>query len=181
LVGQSSAQIPFIPRGVCFQCGQTGHNVRECPFNDVATTPKPKQAFHRGKSPPKTSKVKPPAYDYGYVNHVSIQDSHKSTDVVLGTLPVNSTPASVLFDPGASHSFISQDFALSHDISFSMLSTPLVVQAPRSRWHTTMVSHENEVAIEGLVFLASLIALKSSDIDVILGMDWLSRQNGVLD
>src|SRR3954464_6025677 len=27
LVGQSSAQIPFIPRGVCFQCGQTSHNV----------------------------------------------------------------------------------------------------------------------------------------------------------
>src|SRR3954471_2197825 len=33
----------------------------------------------------------------------------------------------------------------------------------------------------GLVFLASLIALKSSDIDVILGMDWLSRQNAYLD
>src|SRR3954467_4610666 len=62
-----------------------------------------------------------------------------------------------------------------------MLSTPLVVQAPGSRWHTTMLSHENEVAIEGLVFLASLIALKSSDIDVILGMDWLSRQDVVLD
>ena len=44
-----------------------------------------------------------------------------------------------------------------------------------------MVSHENEVAIEGLVFLSSLIALKSSDIDVILGMDWLSRKNVVLD
>src|ERR1041384_3558415 len=62
-----------------------------------------------------------------------------------------------------------------------MLSTPLVVQSPGSRWHTTMVSHENEVAIEVLVFLASLIALKSSDIDVILGMDWLSRQDVVLD
>src|SRR3954470_19206892 len=44
-----------------------------------------------------------------------------------------------------------------------------------------MVSHENEVAIESLVFLASLIAIKSSDIDVILGMDWLSRLNVVLD
>src|SRR4051812_19506874 len=62
-----------------------------------------------------------------------------------------------------------------------MLSTPLVVHAPRSKWHTTMVGHENEIAIEGLVFLVSLIALKSSDLDVILGMDWLSRQNDVLD
>src|ERR1041385_8934117 len=37
------------------------------------------------------------------------------------------------------------------------------------------------IAIEGLVFLASLTALKSSDIDVILGMDWLSRQHAFLD
>src|ERR1043165_3601021 len=49
------------------------------------------------------------------------------------------------------------------------------------RWQTTRVSHANQIAIEGLVFLASLIALKSSDIDVILGMDWLSRQNAYLD
>src|SRR3954449_11493010 len=49
------------------------------------------------------------------------------------------------------------------------------------RWQTSRVSHGNQIAIEGLVFLASLIALKSSDIDVILGMDWLSRQNAYLD
>src|SRR3954465_7721489 len=54
VVGQSSAQVPFIPRGVCFQCGQTGHNVRECPYNHVATASKPKQAFRRGKPLPKT-------------------------------------------------------------------------------------------------------------------------------
>src|SRR3954467_10764370 len=59
--------------------------------------------------------------------------------------------------------------------------TPMIIQTPGSRWQTNRVSHGNQVAIEGLVFLDSLIALKSSDIDVILGMDWLSRQNVVLD
>src|SRR3954471_9524441 len=37
-VGKSSAHVPFIPHGVCFQCGQTGHNVQEGPQNHVATT-----------------------------------------------------------------------------------------------------------------------------------------------
>src|SRR4051812_46274200 len=60
VVGQSSAQVPFIPRGVCFQCGQSGHNVREFPQNHVATKPNPKQAFRRGKPVPKTTNVKPP-------------------------------------------------------------------------------------------------------------------------
>src|SRR3954462_799327 len=49
LVRQSSAHVPFIPRGVCFQCGQSGHNVRECPKNHVATTPNSKQTFRHGK------------------------------------------------------------------------------------------------------------------------------------
>src|SRR3954467_13258699 len=60
-------------------------------------------------------------------------------------------------------------------------TVPMVIQTPGSRWKTNRVSHGNQIAIEGLVFLASLIALKPSDIDVILGMDWLSRQNAFLD
>src|SRR3954466_11045725 len=59
--------------------------------------------------------------------------------------------------------------------------SPMIIQTPGSKWQTNRVSHGNQIAIEGLVFLASLIALKSSDIDVILGMDWLSRQNAYLD
>src|SRR3954464_343504 len=57
----------------------------------------------------------------------------------------------------------------------------MIIQTPGSKWQTNRVNHCNEFAIEGVVFLASLIALKSSDIDVILGMDWLSRQNDFLD
>src|ERR1041385_3880369 len=85
-VGQSSAHVPFVPRGVCFQCGQSGHNFREFPQNHVATTPNPRQSFRRGKPLTKSSNVKPSAYEHGYVNHVSIEHSHKATDVVLGTL-----------------------------------------------------------------------------------------------
>src|SRR3954465_14923645 len=76
---------------------------------------------------------------------------------------------------------MSESYALCHDLSFVELSTPMIIQTPGSRWQTNRVSHGNQVPIEGLVFLASLIDLKSSDIDVILGMDWLSRQNVVLD
>src|ERR1043165_9795606 len=85
------------------------------------------------------------------------------------------------FDPGASHSFMSESYALRHGVPFEEMFSPMIIQTPGSKWQTSRVSHVNEIAIEGLVFLASLIALKSSDIDVILGMDWLSRQNAYLD
>ena len=40
-----------------------------------------------------------------------------------------------------------------------------------------MIAHNNQIAIGGLVFTASLMALKVSTIDVILGMDWLKAHD----
>jgi hypothetical protein len=100
---------------------------------------------------------------------------------VMGTLLVNSIPASVLFDSGASHSFMSESFARNHDIPFEEMSTPLVIQSPGANWQTTMVSHGNHIVIGGLMFPVSLIALKTSNIDIILGMDWLKPHKALID
>src|SRR3954468_14149531 len=54
---------------------------------------------------------------------------------------------------------------------------PLVVSSPGSRWETLMISHNNHMAIGGLVFTASLMALKATTNDVILGMDWLKAHD----
>src|SRR3954467_3789829 len=76
---------------------------------------------------------------------------------------------------------MSESYALRHEFPFEEMFSPMIIRTPGSKWQTNIVSHGNQFAIEGLVSLPSLIAIKSSDIDVILGMDWLSRQNAVLD
>src|SRR4051812_44190167 len=75
---------------------------------------------------------------------------------------------------------MSESYALRHEFPFEEMFSPMIIQTPGSKWQTNSVSHGNQIAIDGLVFLASLISLKSLDIDVILGMDWLSRQKVVL-
>src|SRR4051812_8939058 len=99
----------------------------------------------------------------------------------MGTLRINQIPAKVLFDSGASHSFLSQAFSQMHGISFKGLSVPLLVQSPGYRWCSTMVSHGNLIEVAFQLFPTSLIALKSTDIDIILGMDWLTRYQVFLD
>ena len=115
------------------------------------------------------------------MHHASAKDAHDDPDVVLGTLLVNCHPASVLFDTGASHSFISEGYARLHDMSFCDMPTPLEIQTPGSRWQTTRISHGNEILVDRLVFLASLIALKSTDINIILGMDWMKAHYAKID
>jgi hypothetical protein len=45
-------------------------------------------------------------------------------------------------------------------------------------WH---VCPKVSILIRGVEFLANLIVLESNRIDVILGMDWLSKHNGLID
>ena len=48
-----------------------------------------------------------------------------SSDVIMGNLPVNDIPAKVLFDSGASHSFMSYPFALKHNFDTEALPRAL--------------------------------------------------------
>jgi hypothetical protein len=46
-------------------------------------------------------------FTYGMVNHVTTKEAEQSQDVVLGMFLANSHTATVLFESGASNSFIS--------------------------------------------------------------------------
>ena len=50
------------------------------------------------------------------MNHVTAESAAESPNVVIGTTMVNSYPATVLFDTGATHSFIAQSFVEHHGI-----------------------------------------------------------------
>lgn len=107
--------------------------ISECVLKIMQPPPSnPKQVIGHGKPPSKSPKAKSHPADHSCVNHVSVEEAQEATDVVLGTLPFYSISALVLFNSGASHSFISQSFASLHDIPFSMLPTPLLMHAPGS-------------------------------------------------
>ena len=111
----------------------------------------------------------------GRLNHVLAKEAEEDPGVLMGTLRINGYPATVLFDSGASHSFISIAFAHNHQIPFVNLDSPLVIKTPGSCWHTNWIASKVQVCVGSIPFPFSLIALKSNGIGVILGMDWLVR------
>jgi hypothetical protein len=71
------------------------------------------------------------------VNHVDAQEAQQAPGVVLGEFLVEFTPATILFDCGASHSFIASSFVEKHGIP----STPLEIPwSPEPQGQTSYAS-----------------------------------------
>jgi hypothetical protein len=116
-----------------------------------------------------------------HVNHVPVENVQAAPDVIIGMILVNDNNAIVLFDFGASHSFIAANLVQKHNLPLSMLNNQMFVSSPRGDMHARHVCPKVSILIWGVEFLADLIVLESKGIDLILGMDWLSKHNGMID
>ena len=92
-------------------------------------------------------------------------------EVMLDTFNVNSTPATVLFDFGASHSFISQAFVRNHSVPLCAMQNPILVNSPGGSMQASYRCLLTSLSLRVVEFKVSPIVLRTSDIDVILGMD----------
>jgi hypothetical protein len=114
------------------------------------------------------------------VNHVDTQEAQQAPGVVLGEFLVEFIHAPVLFDSGASHSFIATSFVEKHGIPTTSLEIPLVTRTPGLDLLCHLKCSQVRILLSGVVFLADLAILPSHGIDVILGMDWLTQHNGII-
>jgi hypothetical protein len=88
---------------------------------------------------------------------------------------VNTHPAIVLFDTGATHSFITQSFVEHHGIPTSTLNRCMLVSSPGGQLRSHIFCPRVSVAIRGVEFSANLMVLDTKGIDVILGMETLVK------
>ncbi|XP_075489535.1 uncharacterized protein LOC142528377 [Primulina tabacum] len=91
-------------------------------------------------------------------------------------------PARVLFDTGASHSFVSHAFVVSHDLRTTSMNSNLSVATPMGKmiisdnvvFNTVLFHDEN-------VLYLYLIVLPMHDFDFIVGMDVLTANRATVD
>jgi hypothetical protein len=83
----------------------------------------------------------------------------------------SSHPATILFDSGASHSFISSAFVAKYHLPMSIMKHTMLVSSLGAQMRTKHICPTISITIRGVDFLANLIILDSKGIDNILGMD----------
>jgi hypothetical protein len=101
--------------------------------------------------------------------------------VVIGMFSVNDLSAVVLFDSGASHSFISATYVEKHNLPMALLRSQMIVSSPRGDMPARQLCPKVNLKIRVVDFVANLIVLESKGIDAILGMDWPGKHKVRID
>ena len=102
--------------------------------------------------------------------------------MVTGIIPVSSIHASVLFDSGATHSFISTTFIRQHDIVCESMKTKLYIETPVGGiLSTESMCKSCSIRIGERELSTDLVVLDMHDFDVTLGMDWLATYHASMD
>ncbi|KAL8091944.1 hypothetical protein AgCh_034279 [Apium graveolens] len=113
---------------------------------------------------------------------MTVQDAMKDSDVIAGTLSLNSISANVLFNYGATKSFISKDFAHKLRLKVEPLIEPLQVEiANHEIIPVNQIHPACELGIAEQSFSFDLIPFKLGEFDVILGIDWLSSNDAQIE
>ncbi|VFQ90820.1 unnamed protein product [Cuscuta campestris] len=174
--------------GLFLGCGQAGHFRKECPKNPgeafstapaapaPAAQPAQSQKLAAASSQPKRQASgaqagKTPARTYAIRGRTE-QPAH---DVIMGMFTLFDTSITALIDPGSTLSYVCMPLPVMPNIPRENLDNPVIVSNPLGHsLRLTHVYHDCPLVVQGKIFPASLIELPHRELDVILGMDWLT-------
>jgi hypothetical protein len=79
------------------------------------------------------------------VNHVVVEDAQAAPDVIIGMILLNDNGATILFDSGASHSFIAANFVQKRNLPLSLLKNQMIVSSPGGDMHARHVCPKGRI------------------------------------
>src|SRR5438105_11973009 len=174
---QWNARAPAPPQALfaqnpCFNCVKPGHFARNCPQpRHINPAPQPAQGRHSNQA----NQKKKGTIQTGRVNFAEISEVPAGAPVMAGTFLVNGHPAVILFDSGASHSFVSALCAYRINLECEFTEHEYCIQSPGGRLLAHTMARNLLLDLDGTTYLASPLVLHHQRIDLILGVGWMEQ------
>ncbi|KAK8942729.1 hypothetical protein KSP39_PZI009417 [Platanthera zijinensis] len=157
-------------QNTCFRCGQFGHQIKDCPVKESPIPAQPLQAISGAQDKGKA-----------VLNVTTQGEALASTSVISGSFRVKNKWMQILFDSGASHSFIARHIVDLHNWPTLPLDVPFEISVPGHLLLSTRGILNCPILLGELQVVADLIVLEMTEFDVILGMNWLVAYQAKLD
>ena len=126
--------------GACFNCGECGHFVQDCPRTKNSQAQKPDDG-------------KPRLRAQGRVFAMTNEDAQASLEVVIGIIQFHSQSIRALIDSGATHSFIYDSLIDLLGLSTSLLQFDMLVSTPIGKsFLATRVVKNDSIVFGGSVW-----------------------------
>ncbi|GJV60383.1 putative reverse transcriptase domain-containing protein [Tanacetum coccineum] len=154
---------------LCFNCQKPGHFARDCQalVKQVALVSAVRMGNNQRN---KGNQARGRAFN------VNVVDALQDPNVGTGTFSLNDHFATVLFDSGADFSFISTKFAPLLNVKPSIVSPGYVIEvANGKKEEVDRIIRDCKIELENSLFTIDLIPLGHGSFDVIVGIDWLSK------
>ena len=106
----------------------------------------------------------------------------EAPDVIVGNFQIFDTTVHALIDPESTHSYVCTDMPSEKKLPRSRTEYDILVTNPLG--HSVIVNRvysDSPIRIQEYEFPGDLIELSFKEFDVILGMDWLSRHQVIMD
>jgi hypothetical protein len=117
----------------------------------------------------------------GRVYYTQVATTLEGEPVMMGMFFVANHPTVILFDSSASHTFMSNTFVEKHCIHSIESREGFVIQSHGGQIFTKEVVFHVPVRLAGHEFPTNMIVIKGQDVDVILGMNWLSQNKAIIN
>ena len=106
----------------------------------------------------------------------------EAPEVIVGIFSLYGIEMHALIDPGSTHSYVCIEHVFDKVTIVEHLSYDMHVTSPLGHnVNVNRVYRNYPIVIQDREFSANLIALPFREFDLILGMDWLSKNKAILD
>ncbi|VFQ92397.1 unnamed protein product [Cuscuta campestris] len=181
--------------GLCLGCGQAGHFRRDCPKNPgeaflsapaaSAPTAQPAQSqksVAASSQPKRQASGAQAGKALARIYAMRGRTEQPAYDVIMGIFTLFDMSITASIDPGSTLSYVCMPMPVMPNIPRENLDNPVIVSPPLGHsLRLTHVYHDCPLVVQGKTFPASHIELPHREFSVILGMDWLTANQAVVD
>jgi hypothetical protein len=117
----------------------------------------------------------------GKLNFTALEELPEGAPIMTGTFSVFNQSTLILFDSGASHSFISQKFSAKCQLPFCHTKGSFMIATPRGKIATNQLIRSVPISMGSKIFKTTLLIMGLEGMDIILGADWMTHHQVVMD